>query len=72
MSLVEDCCEHFEVFIQNLENTWGDEEFMDEEILKALHENPFHHQEEIVTSPLPENEIDQHHDEESYDLSSEI
>lgn len=36
LPLIEDCCENFEVFIQNLENSYGDEEFMDEEILEAL------------------------------------
>lgn len=55
-SMVEDCCEHFEVFIQNLENYYGDEDFMDLEILEALYQNPFHHQEGQVFSPLDESE----------------
>ena len=59
LSLVEDSCEHFEVFIQNIENYYVDEEFMDEEILEALYENPFHHQEEHVSSPLDESETEQ-------------
>ena len=32
---------------------------MDEEILEALHENPFHHQEERIASLLDENETQQ-------------
>jgi len=46
--LVENCCEHFDSFIQNLENMHGDEEFMDEEIQEALYENPSQNQEETV------------------------
>ena len=41
--LVQNCCDHFENFIQNLEKFYGDEEFMDEEIMEALYENHFHH-----------------------------
>ena len=41
LSLVENCCEHFEGFIQNMENTYREEEFMNEEILEALNEKPF-------------------------------
>jgi len=58
LSLVENCCNHVENFIQNLEKIYGDEEFMDEEILEGLHKNPFHHQEDMVTSLLPKNEVD--------------
>ena len=72
MSLDENCCDHFEDFIQNMENCYGDEVLMDEEILEALYENPFHHQEEMVTSIFPENETDQHPDAGSYDLSSDF
>ena len=43
-------------FIEYLENCYEDDEFMDEEILEALHENTFHHweehQEERVVSLL--------------------
>lgn len=58
MALVEDYSEHYEVFIQNLENCYGDEEFMDEDILDSLYENPFHHQEEQMCSPLDESETE--------------
>jgi len=55
---------------------YGDEEYMDEEIIEALQENPFHHQEETIVeanshdtqdnlqqtllSPLVVDEIGQH------------
>ena len=44
LSLVSNCCDHFKVFIQDLEDSYGDDMFMDEEILKALQDKPFHHQ----------------------------
>ena len=39
--LVQDCCMHVKGFIEDLENLYGDDEFMDEHILENLHENPF-------------------------------
>jgi hypothetical protein len=45
---VENCWDHFESFIQNLENVYGDEEFMDKEIIEAIYENPFQHQGEKI------------------------
>lgn len=72
MTLVENCSDHFEDFIQNMENSYGDEEFMDEQILEALYENPFHHQDEMVTSLLLENEVDQHPNLDNYDSSPEF
>ena len=57
MSLVKNSCDQFGVFIQNLEDSYDDNEFMDEEILEALHENPFHHQKEQVFS-LMEEKVD--------------
>ena len=44
LSLVNNCYDHFEVFIQDIEDSYGDDMFMDEEILKALQDKPFHHQ----------------------------
>lgn len=41
--LVKDCCTHFKIFIENLEIFYEHDQFMDEEILEALHEKPFHH-----------------------------
>ena len=38
--LVEDCCECFDGFILNLEQVYQDDQFMDDEIIEALHERP--------------------------------
>ena len=64
--LVQNWCDHFENFIQNLEKFYGDEEFMDEEILEALYENPFHHQQEMVSSLLDENETEQDFNDDNH------
>ena len=39
--LVQNFCMHVNKFIEDLENMYGDDEFMDEEILEILHENSF-------------------------------
>ena len=36
---------HVKGFIEDLENMYNDDEFMDEEILDILHENSFHEKE---------------------------
>ena len=41
--LVEDCCECFDSFIQNLEQVYQDDQFMDDELVEALHERPLRH-----------------------------
>ena len=56
LSLVNNCCDQFGVFIQNLEDSYDDNEFMDEEILEALHDNIFNHQKEQVFSLMEEND----------------
>ena len=45
--LVQNCCDHFENFIQYLEFFYEDDAFMDDEIIEAFYENPFQSQEEI-------------------------
>ena len=47
--LVQYCCRHVKVFIEDLEKMYGDDEFMDEDILEMLQENPFQ-KKEIRTS----------------------
>ena len=54
--LIEDFCDHFENFIQEIENAYGDEEFMDDALLDALNENPFHRHEKNMDSTLDELE----------------
>ena len=54
--LVKDCCKHCLSFTEYLVIFYEYYEFMDEENLEALHENPFHHQKERIASLLDENE----------------
>lgn len=48
------------------------DEFMDEEILEALNDNPFHHQEEMVASLLDENQTQQDFNYDSHVSSSKF
>ena len=41
LTLVQDCCSHVHSFIENIEKVYEDDEFMDDEIMEALYENPF-------------------------------
>ena len=70
--LVKHCCKCCGSFIEYLENFYEDDELMDEEILEALHNNPFHHEEERIASFLDENETQQEFIYENYDTSSEF
>ena len=36
--LLQDCCTHDRVFIENVENECGDDQYLDEEVLDILHE----------------------------------
>ena len=38
--LFQYCCMHVKGFIEDLENMYGNDEFMDEELLEMLQENP--------------------------------
>jgi hypothetical protein len=53
----EDCCEFCEHFIKYLENVFGDEECMNDEIIEAFHE--YSSKQPIVAPPLVEDEVDQ-------------
>ena len=70
--LVKDCCKHSVSFIEYLENCYEDDEFMDEEILESLHDNPFHHQEEWISSLLDETETQQEFICENHVTSSDF
>jgi hypothetical protein len=70
--LIEDCCDHFENFIQELESVYGDEEFMDDELLEDFNENLFQHHERIMDSTLDDSEIEHNPNDDSYLTSSEI
>ena len=70
--LVKDWCKHSTSFIQYLEDCYDDDEFMDEEILEALHNNTFQHQEESITSHEMWHENQQGFTYENHITSSEI
>ena len=46
--LVQKCYKHVDSFIENIENFYGDDEFMDDEIMEALYENLFQQHREIL------------------------
>ena len=66
--LIEDCCDHFDNFIQEIENSYGDEEFMDDELLDALNENPFHCHEKIMDSSMDDNKLEHNFSKDDIDL----
>ena len=41
LNLVQNCCKHVYSFIEHLEKVYEDDDFMDDEIMEALYENPF-------------------------------
>ena len=41
LTLVQNFCSHVYSFIENIENFYEDDDFMDDEIIEALYENPF-------------------------------
>jgi len=41
LNLVHDCCKHAYGFIESLEKYYEDDNFVDDEIMEALYENPF-------------------------------
>jgi len=58
--LVQNYCKHVDSFIENLENVYGDDEFMDDEIMEALYENPFQqHKESLEDTCQDAQEISQ-------------
>lgn len=72
--LVQNCCDHFESFIKYVVGYYEDDQFMDDEIIEAIHERPFNHEEveeigyydtqgnfqQVVISPMIENEANMH------------
>jgi len=46
LNLVHDCCKHASTFIESLEKYYEDDNFMDDEIMEALYENPVQQHEE--------------------------
>jgi len=70
--LLKDCCRHSLSLIQYLEDCYDDDEFMDEEILEALHNNAFQHQGESITSHETQHEDQQGFTYENHVQSSDI
>ena len=70
--LLKDCCIHSLSRIQYLEDCYDDDEFMDEEILEALHKNAFQHQGESITSHETQHEDQQGFTYENHVQSSDI
>ena len=72
--LVQNCCDHFESLIQYLVGYYEDCQFMDDDIIEAIHERPFNCEEveevgfydtqenfqQVVISPMIENEANRH------------
>ena len=55
MLLAQDFCMHVKGFIEDLENMYGDDEFMDEDILEILHENLFQKERQTSVHDIQEN-----------------
>ena len=83
--LVQYCCRHVKVFIEDLEKMYGDDEFMDEDILEILHDNSFQGKEiqidcidiqenlqQLLMSSLAEIDINQNSDLTSHTSFFEI
>ena len=78
MLLIQDYCTHDKEFIENLKDIYGDDQYMDEDILEILHEyldkkeiqTNFHDMQEnsqqLVMSSLTEVDISQNSDSTSY------
>ena len=61
LMLVQNCCEHVDSFIEDLENFYGDNELMDGEIMEALYENLFQqHTENLEDTYLDQQVKDCH------------
>ena len=59
LMLVQNCCKHVNSFIENLENFYGHDEFMDEEIMEALYENPFQQHAEILKDSYQDQQVEE-------------
>jgi len=46
LDLVHDCCKYADGFIESLEKYYEDDNFMDDEIMEALYEDPFQQHED--------------------------
>lgn len=74
LNLVHDCCKHAYSFIESLEKFYEDDNFMDDEIMEVLYENPFQqHEENLETSHQDDQGIlQQNQDQQVEDHMAEI
>jgi len=69
LNLVQDCCKHAYSFIESLEKFYEDDNFMDEEIMEALYENPFQqHTENLEDSHQDAQEILQQNQDQQVEI----
>lgn len=62
LNLVQNCCKHVYSFIENLEKVYEDDDFMDDEIMEALYENPFQQHKESDTCQDAQETLQQDQD----------
>ena len=53
--LIQDCCTHDKGFVENLKDIYGDDKYMDEQILEILHEYSFKKQRRTNCHDIQEN-----------------
>ena len=66
LMLVQNCCEHVDSFIKDLENFYGDNELMDGEIMEALYKSSFQQHTEILEDTYQDQQVEDFHMAESF------
>ena len=61
LNLFQDCCKHAYSFIESLEKFYEDDNFMDEEVMEALYENPFQQHTEILEDICQDQQAEDFH-----------
>jgi len=69
LSIMDSCCEISKNFIKFLENSYGDEECMEEDILESLYD--FSSRQELTVSSLDETDWDQNRERHIPDIENE-
>ena len=70
--LVQNCCEHVNSFIEDLENFYGDNELMDREIMEALYESSFQQNTKILEDSYQDQQVEDCHMVENHGRQSVI
>ena len=58
---MQNCCEHVSSFIEDLDNSYGDNELMDGEIMEALYESSFQQHTEILEDTYQDQQVEDFH-----------